>query len=170
MTRTRPAAPRVGRLSYRSRVVTLVAAATVIGATACGGDSSTTPSKPLAGVYSLERVARAAVPVQVYEGPFYHAEDQRSYDEFVVIMTGGFLELSAEGSYRTTLNYRVYKDGVEEIGSLRAWGVYTVANDEIFFQRDNGVDFGTGKVDDGAVILSMDVVGKNAPKPYTFVR
>jgi hypothetical protein len=70
---------------------------------------------------------------------------------------------------RPAFLYRVYKDGIEEIGSLRAWGVDTVANDEIF-QRDNGVDFGTGKVDDGAVILSMDVVGKNAPKPYTFVR
>jgi hypothetical protein len=25
-------------------------------------------------------------------------------------------------------------------------------------------------VDDGAVILSMDVVGKGGPKPYTFAR
>jgi len=170
MIHTTPAVPRVGRPATITRTLRLLATASLIGTTACGGDSSTTPSKPLAGVYSLERVARAAVPVQVYAGPFYHAEDQRSYDEFVVVMTGGFLELTAEGSYRTTLNYRAYKDGVEEIGSLRAWGVYTVANDEIFFRRDNGADVGTGKVDDGAVILSMDVVGKGTPKPYTFAR
>jgi hypothetical protein len=170
MIHTTSAVPRVARLAYITRTLWLVATSFVIATTACGGNSGTTPSKPLAGVYSLERVARAAVPVQVYEGPFYHAEDQRSYDEFVVIMTGGFLELTAEGSYRTTLNYRAYKDGVEEIGSLRAWGVYTAADDEIFFRRDNGADVGTGTVDDGAVILSMDVVGKGGPKPYTFAR
>ena len=170
MTRTIFAAPYVGRLSHITRIGRLLAAVAVIGATGCGGDSTNAPSTPLAGVYSLEKVARVAVPVQVYEGPFYHADDQRSYDEFIVIMTSGFLELTTEGSYRTTLNYRAVKDGVEEIGSLRAWGVYTVANDELFLQRDNGVDFGAGTVKSGTVTLSFDVVGKGAPKPYTFVR
>jgi len=169
MRRPTFAVPRVGRLSRIAHTAMLLAA-TVIGASACGGDSSTTPSKAIAGVYSLEKVARLSVPVQVYEGPFYHAEDQRSYDEFVVVMTGGSLELTAEGSYRTTLNYRAYKDGVEEIGSLRAWGVYTVANDEIFLERDNDLDFGTGTLQDDGVTLYMDVVGKGTLKPYTFVR
>jgi hypothetical protein len=170
MLRTIFPAPRLRRRSRITRSTRLLVAAAVIGATACGGDSGTTPSKPLAGVYSLEKVARLAVPVEVYEGPFYHAADQRSYDDFIVIVIGGFLELTAEGGYRTTLNYRAIKDGEEEIGSLRAWGVYTVADDEIFFQRDNGTDFGAGKVESGAVVLSLDVVGKGVPKPYTFVR
>ena len=160
---------RFERFAQIARTTALLAG-TVMGASACGGDSSTTPSKPIAGVYSLEKVARLSVPVQVYEGPFYHAEDQRSYEEFVVVMSGGSLELTTEGSYRTTLNYRAYKDGVEETGSLRAWGVYTVANDEIFLERDNGLDFGTGTVKGDAVTLYMDVVGKGALKPYAFVR
>ena len=169
MRRPTFAAPHLGRLSRIAHTAMLLAA-TVVGASACGGDSSTTPSRGIEGVYSLEKVARLSVPVQVYEGPFYHAEDQRSYDEFVVVMTGGSLELTAEGSYRTTLNYRAYKDGVEEIGSLRAWGVYTVANDEIFLERDNDLDFGTGTLQDDGVTLYMDVVGKGTLKPYTFVR
>ena len=170
MLRTIFPAPRFGRRSSITRSTRLLVAVAVIGATACGGDSGTTPSRPLAGVYSLEKVARIAVPVEVYEGPFYHATDQRSYDDFIVIMIGGFLELTAEGGYRTTLNYTAMKDGVEEIGSLRAWGVYTVAGDEIFLQRDNGVDFGAGRVERGTVVLSMDVIGKGVPKPYTFAR
>jgi hypothetical protein len=62
------------------------------------------------------------------------------------------------------------KDGVEEIGSLRAWGIYTVVDDEIFLRRDNGVDFGTGRLERGTVVLSMDVIGKGVAEPYTFVR
>jgi hypothetical protein len=170
MTHTTFAAPRSGRLSHRAWAVRLLAAAVIISATACGGDSSTAPRQPIAGVYSLEQVARIAVPVEIYEGPFYHADDQRMYDDFVVIMTGGFLELTAEGSYRTTLNYTAVKDGVEEIGSLRAWGIYTVVDDEIFLRRDNGVDFGTGRLERGTVVLSMDVIGKGVAEPYTFVR
>ena len=148
----------------------MIAAAALIGTTACGGDSGTSPSKQLAGVYSLEKVARVSVPVQVYEGPFYQVEDQRSYDDFVVVMTSGLLQLTEEGSYQTTLNYTAYKDGEEEIGSLRAWGVYTVAGDELFLKRDNGVDFGTGKLEGGGVVLSLDVIGKGTIKPYAFER
>jgi hypothetical protein len=170
MTRTTLAAPRLGRLLHITRTGRLFAASALIGAAACGGDSGTAPSKAVAGVYSLEKVARVSVPVQVYEGPFYHVEDQRSYEDFVVIMTSGLLQLTQEGSYQTTLNYTAYKDGVEEVGSLRAWGTYTVANDEIFLKRDNGIDFGTGKLEGGAVVLSLDVIGKGVLKPYTFER
>ena len=87
MTRLTFAAPRFSRLITQPRIATLLVAA-LIGASACGGDSSTSSARAIAGVYSLEKVARARLPVLVYEGPFYHADDQRSYDEFVVVMTG----------------------------------------------------------------------------------
>ena len=170
MTPTTFAAPQGSRLSRRAALVRLISVAAMLGATACGGDSATTPTTSIAGVYSLEKVSRMAVPVQVYEGPFYHDDDQRSYEEFVVIMTGGSLELTAQGTYRTTLDYRAIKDGVEEIGSLRARGVYTVEDDEIFFARDNGADAGTGTVERGTVVVPLDVVGKGVLKPYTFAR
>ena len=90
---------RCGRLFRITRAATLLAAATMMSATACGGASATTPSNSIAGVYSLEKVSR-----------------------------------------------------------------------RISFRRDNGADVGTGRVERGTVVVSLDVVGKGTLKPYTFVQ
>jgi hypothetical protein len=166
MTSTRGVAVRSRRLTkIAAIVVTLVAAAA-----ACGGDSSTAPSIDPAGVYTLERVEQTSVPVQVYRGPYYHPNDARSYEDFVVTITGGTLQLDAAGTYHSTLNYRAMKDGVEEVSSIRAWGTYTVSGSEIYLVRDNGFDTGDGTVGKGTVTLALDVVDKGATKAYMFVK
>jgi hypothetical protein len=161
------------RAVVRSRRLTKIAAlaVTVVAvAAACGGDSSTSPTINPAGVYTLERVEQTSVPVQVYRGPYYHQNDARMYQEFIVTITGGTLQLDAAGTYHTTLNYRAMKDGVEEVSSIRAWGTYTVRGSEISLVRDNGVDTGDGTVATGSVTLALDVVDKGATKAYMFVK
>lgn len=129
--------------SPRNRILTLLIAAVVVGGTACAGsDSSTGPSKKdPTGYYSLMQVDGAAVPKEIYHGPYFDAEAQRFYNQLVATATGGSYELTPDGRYELIVDFRFVADGVPTEGWLAEEGDYTAKGDRIDFESDDGESY-----------------------------
>src|SRR5687768_3722599 len=97
MTHTSHTAPhRVRRAVHRGITVLLVGA--TLAVTACAGDSSSTgPStaKPV-GAYELRQVDGNAVPAKIYHGPYFDAATPHFYNQLIVEVTQGTIELDAD--------------------------------------------------------------------------
>src|SRR5687767_11851971 len=112
MTHTSLTAPHRGRRGIQGRIAALLVAATLAAAIACaGGDSSTGPSsaKP-AGAYELRQVDGGAVPAKIYHGPYFDAATPHFYNQLIVEVTTGTIELDEDGRFRIELGYRFTGD------------------------------------------------------------
>ena len=139
MTHTSLAAPcGVRRLAHRG-ITALLVAATVAAVTACGGDSSTGPSSDKrTGAYELQQVDGNAVPAKIYHGPYFDAATPHFYNQLIVEVTTGTIELDEDGRFRIELGYRFTGDGQAALSELEDEGEYQVEGGAIQFQSDDG--------------------------------
>src|ERR1051325_321252 len=76
-------------------------------------DSSTSPrSRGPQGTYTLRRVAQKGVPTEIHHGPWFDPAAHHFYNQLVVTVTGGAVELLANGSFAVWIEYDVVADGV----------------------------------------------------------
>src|SRR5262245_14669701 len=92
---------RAFRLTRTSSVVLAVA-----GAGCGGGDSSTAPTPPnVVGLYTLQQIDGANMPVQIFNGSATDDQTGTWYKDFIVTIKGGTLELTADHHYHTRFDY-----------------------------------------------------------------
>ena len=156
--------PRAFRLT---RSVCIVLAVTSAG---CGGgDSSTAPAaQNVAGVYTLQQIDGANMPVQIFNGSATDDQTGTWYKEFIVTITGGTLELTADRHYHTRFDYTLVHDGVSEDRTLTAQGTYVVTAGRLTLLRDNGVDGSDGVVEGENVTVDLTLMRNDPTKPYRF--
>jgi hypothetical protein len=158
----------VRRATIEKITICLVAILTT-GAMACGGkDASTAPSTGIAGTYTLQRIDGAALPTEVFNGSASDDATGKFYEEFILTVKGGTLELDTEGNYRTTYDYKLVLDGVAANRTLRAQGTYKVNGDQICLLRDNGVDTGGGTIQGRQVTLELTLMGGRPNQDYVY--
>ena len=140
----------------------LLVAATFAAVTACAGDSSTGPStdKP-AGVYELQQVDGNAVPAKIYHGPYFDAATPRFYNQLIVEVTTGTIELDQDGRFRIELGYRFTGDGKTALSELEDEGEYQVEDGEIQFQSDEGGEY-SATLQNGTIELPLPITLKEA--------
>jgi hypothetical protein len=156
MTHTSHTAPhRVPRAAH-NRITTLLVAATFAAVTACAGDSSSTgPStaKPV-GAYELRQVDGNAVPAKIYHGPYFDAATPHFYNQLIVEVTQGTIELDADGRFLIELGYRFTGDGKTALSELEDEGEYRIQGDEIQFASDEGGQY-TATLQNGTIDLPL---------------
>jgi hypothetical protein len=154
-----------------TRMVTAFTAAVLVtGAAACGGgsDGTTAPRVSYAGLYTLRQIARVAPPTKIYDGGATDDSTGTWYDQFVVTINSGTLDLDDQGHYHITFEYTLVHNGVSENRTQRAQGTYHVEGTQIVLIRDTGVDGAEGTVSAGAITVEMTLMRNTPTVPYTF--
>jgi hypothetical protein len=79
-----------------------------------------------------------AVPAKIYHGPYFDAATPHFYNQLIVEVTEGTIELDADGRFRIELGYRLTGDGQTTVSELNDEGEYQVQGGEIRFESDEG--------------------------------
>jgi hypothetical protein len=107
--------------------------------TGCAGDSSTGPSTGTPrGAYELRQVDGNAIPAKIYHGPYFDAATPHFYNQLIVEVTQGTIELDEDGRFRIELGYRFNGDGQIAVSELEDEGDYQIQGGEIQFESDDG--------------------------------
>jgi hypothetical protein len=149
----------------RRRLAAFIAAATLVTTVACGGDSSTGPQTPTnpVGLYDLSAVDRAALPTEVYRGPY---TDQGIRYNVTIQVTRGGIVLDETGAFLLAVTADVASDTRANSVTISTVGAWEVHGSEIDLRSPNGSL--TGSIKNGSITLPLDVVGNGTNKKYTF--
>jgi len=177
MMYTTSAAPRARRAVIQ-KLATLIVSAAFVTITACGGDSPTAPNeenptpKPNTnptGTYVLRTVDGDKLPVEVYHGPYFDAPNQRFYNQYVVQVTDGEIELLKGNTWRITLNFKYTADGKPGGGSFTSNGSYEIDGGNIALNgADEGMPGFEGTFSRGAIGLDLEYGNNKRVLTYSF--
>ena len=156
------AAPRTGR-----RALAVLLAAALAAAAACGGDKSTGPrnSNPV-GSYTLTQVDRASLPVEIYHGPYFDAANQRFYNQYIVTIDGGTVDLDADGSFSQLLKMTYDGDGEQSMGLSMGFGAYQVKGDKIRLVFDDDGSELNGTLRSGTLTIDLGDASPGSLQTY----
>lgn len=140
------------------------------GIIGCGGgkDATTAPTVTVAGTYVLQKIDQAVLPTEIFNGSATDNTTGKAYDQFIVTVNSGTLELDAQGNYHTMFGYEIVLDGKAENRTLQAQGTYEVNGKQISLTRDNRVDGADGTLESGQVTLELTLMGNTPNKAYVF--
>ena len=138
-----------------THLAALVVAAAFAVTGCAGSDSSTGPStRTPAGAYELRQVDGNAIPAKIYHGPYFDAATPHFYNQLIVEVTQGTIELDADGRFRIELGYRFNGDGKIAVNALKDEGDYQVQGGEIQFESDDGGQY-SATLQDGTIDLPL---------------
>jgi len=148
----------------------LVAAAAMLGATACGSDSATGPrDEVIAGYYQLQTVDDAQLPAQIHHGPWLDPDDVTFYNLFDARVSNGAIELSEDDdTFWLGIEIDYIGDRMPGLKTYQFFGTYSIENNVIFFHFENGKT-GTAVIEDGTIDFQIDVLGIQRYREYRFV-
>ena len=155
-----------------THLAALVVAAAFAVTGCAGSDSSTGPStRTPAGAYELRQVDGNAIPAKIYHGPYFDAATPHFYNQLIVEVTQGTIELDADGRFRIELGYRFNGDGKIAVNALKDEGDYQVQGGEIQFESDDGGQY-SATLQDGTIDLPLpNTLKENQPiVRYSFRR
>jgi hypothetical protein len=154
-----------------SKIAGVVLAVVLLGAGPCHSDSATGPAAGgPGGTYSLRTVGTNAPPVEIHHGPwFISTPTSHFYEQFVLQVTSGTIEMDNNANYRMVFNMSYVGDGVPGTTAVQTQGSYTIDGSQILFLPSTG---GTiqGQIQKGSIVLTIDFMQKQKPLDYTFRR
>jgi hypothetical protein len=117
---------------------TLVSAtlAAILGVSGCsGGDGPTGPSNGnVVGTYTLELADEEELPYRVYHDSYLDPETGIFYNQFVMEIRNGYIELRENETFYLALQMRVTADGVVNNGILEFEGEWDQFNDQVILR------------------------------------
>ena len=141
-----------------TRLAIALAATLLTGATGCAApDSATGPKNEgggVAGSYSLSQANASKLPAKLYHGPYYDADIPHFWNQLVVTVTDGALELDDDGRYALSIDLSFTADGESASTSVDVEGDYEVQGDQVFFTADGGAEY-SGRVQNGTLVLEL---------------
>ena len=167
---TRAARPRPAFIRpVVSRLLTLGLLATI----ACGGnggDKATGPTATVEGHYNLRNVDGNQLPVEVYHGPWFDGVKKRFYNQRIVVVKSGVINLDDTDGWAMTLDVQVTLDAVTTQQTWAIMGSYEIDGDEILLSSYDVDAELVGTIRKGTISLSMDPAGSEREKSYSFTR
>src|SRR5215471_12473221 len=114
MTSQRRAA--LGRPARIHRVASLLLATALLMTVACGGDSAgdkaTGPGPTtVEGNYNLRTIDGNRLPVEVYHGPWFDPVNRRFYNQRIISIKNGVINLDGTDRWAMTMDAQVTLDG-----------------------------------------------------------
>lgn len=121
-----PKATRSAMLAAMSAVLFTVSA--------CGSDAPTSPGSSggkVTGTWVLETVDDEEPPVAVHRGPWLDPQTGVFFNNFVLRVTAGYVEIREDESFYFVLFYRVEGDGAVSEGKMEYEGEWDLVGDEV---------------------------------------
>jgi hypothetical protein len=143
-----------------------------IGGCSSGGaaDKTTGPTKTVAGNYSLRTIDATQPPVEVYHGPYFDSVNKRFYNQMVLLVKSGAIELDATDHWTMTLDAQITADDVPSQQQIAVSGQYSIDGDQIVLAMDGQNVPLSGTIMKGKISLTMDFGGNKRFRDYAFIR
>jgi hypothetical protein len=110
--------------------------AAFLSLSACGADGPTSPNSggKVTGTYTLEYADEEELPVAVHRGPYLDPATGIFFNNFVLEVTNGYIELREDETFYVALQIRVTADGNAQTGTFDFEGVWDEVKDEIILR------------------------------------
>jgi len=157
------------------RVASLLLATALLVTIACGGngggDKTTGPTtKTVAGNYNLRTIDENQLPVEVYHGPWFDAANTRFYNQRIVAVKSGVINLDDTDRWTMTLDVQETLDDFTTQQTWSVMGSYEIDGEDIVLSAFDDAGELSGTIDKGKISLPMDVAGSDRIKAYSFAR
>jgi hypothetical protein len=170
-------AARHPRRAFISSIAVLMFLGLTVAMIGCGGDSgdSTTtapqPNKDPKGLYDLQTIDNAALPQEVYHGPYFDPATTRFYNQMVLLVKRGSVNLIEGNRWAMTLDIDQSLDDVRRGTTFYADGTYELNGTDIVLKpnTNNLTEIG-GTLERGAISFSMTFNGSKREKAFNFKR
>jgi len=135
-------------------------------------DSSTSPEQAdPRGMYELEAINDVSIPSKAYHGPYFDPVTTRFYNQQIVMVNRGSINLLTNGNWAITMDLTITRDGVVSTKAYYADGTYQIAGDELTLTTRNGsTGAAVGTIGDGTLSLTLDILGAKTTRTYDFGR
>jgi hypothetical protein len=153
-----------------SRLLTLGLLATIACGGNGGGDKTAGPTATVEGNYNLLTVDGNRPPVEVYHGPWFDGVNKRFYNQRIIVVKNGVINLDDTDRWAMTLDVQVTLDAVTTQQTLAIMGSYEIDGDDILLSSFDVDAELAGTIRKGTISLSMDVGGSEREKAYSFTR
>jgi hypothetical protein len=168
---TAATAPPLWRRAAPVPLATLVLAGTLATSTACGSDQPTEPNGSPVGHYTLSQVDRASLPATIHRGPWFDAATNHFYNQLILAVTAGMLELKADDRFNLSFDLEITGDGQLSAATIDVNGTYERRSYGVLLTPDEqsfGVAAATFR--STALTMTIDFVGKGKINQYSFSR
>ena len=171
-TQRRAALARPARIH---RVASLLLATALFVTIACGGngggDKTTGPAtNTVEGNYNLRTIDENQLPVEVYHGPWFDPVNTRFYNQRIVSVKRGVINLDDTDRWAMTLDVQVTLDDITTQQTWSVRGNYEIDGEEIQLAAFDDAGEMTGSFKKGTISLTMDIAGSEREKAYSFRR
>jgi hypothetical protein len=147
------------------------ASATFIGASGCGSGSPTTAPNggKVTGTYTLEYVEDEELPVAIHRGAWLDPATGIFYNNFVVELTNGYIELRENETFYMALQVRIQADGQEAVTMVEFEGEWDEVKDQVLL-RIPGAGMQVFDRDGSWLTTDIDLVGTGESVELDFKR
>jgi len=157
------------------RVASLLLATALLVTIACGGngggDKATGPAtKTVDGDYNLRTIDENQLPVEVYHGPWLDPVNTRFYNQRIVVVKSGVINLDATDGWAMKLGVQVTLDDVTTQQTWSVAGSYEIDGEDIVLSASDDGGEASGTISKGTISLTMDLAGSDRVKAYSFKR
>ena len=141
-------------------LVFATATATFAGASGCGSGSPTTAPNggTVTGTYTLEYVEDEELPGAIHRGAWLDPATGIFYNNFVVELTNGYIELRENETFYMALQVRIQADGQEAVTMLEFDGEWDQVKDQVIL-RIPGAGMQVFDRDGSWLTTNVDIVG-----------
>jgi len=155
-----------------------------MAATACS--DSTAPQKPTngggnannggggngggtgaSGTYTLRAIDRKSLPYEIHHGPFFDAAHTHFYNQLIVKITKGAIELGPLGDCAVWLDYTLNEDGQVSTKHIETDGSWKMVGNLVTVYVNNTAT-AQFTVQNGQVVENADVIPDGTMHEYTF--
>ena len=157
------------------RVASLLLATALLVTIACGGngggDKTTGPTTTtVEGNYNLRTIDENQLPVEVYHGPWFDPVNTRFYNQRIVVVKRGVINLDDTDRWAMTFDVQVTLDDFTTQQTVSVTGTYEIDGEDIVFSTFDDDGELSGTIKKGKIALAMDLAGSDRDKAYSFAR
>ena len=133
---------------------------TALATWACSSDPNSPKGGTVVGTYQLQQADDRSLPADIHRGPFYDYTQHHFYNQLIVTVTGGSIELDENGNLTATLDASITGDGQTWTKHNEGQATYTAKGSQITAYSADGQVIGMFSVANGEIVQGVDPIGE----------